>query len=754
MTGPNAGRTGPVGRGARRSGFQFALPGIDPAERRPAPAVELARIKQEMTGDEFKHLSDQRRLPNDHPSVPTRRKPPPRPKGPRYTEPARTKRTRLDIEADPDLLHLLAEVSEDPIYTSFEMALACLDVIYRSGAVPVLEQMLRSHRGQKSVVTAEVLLLIALLSGWKRSSYRRTDLCAVLAGLDPRVAVYLGLCNRDGLVVVSYKALQKQLCRLEAALYEQHLRRQSGERGCHDMQWLADKLIWASVPSEAAGLAETVIVDSSSYPTHSRTYDYTPGKRGGKRRKLPKDKLAQHRKDVLDNPDLEEPALRPRKVQQEPRIGQHGPDGRLVRSHDPHARPGWGSATGKRKAGVFLGYDVTIVVATYSLTWRGYMNSPGAARNHSPAYILSMAVNPAGENPGPTGFDAVQRALEVAPNIAEVIADRAYTVKRLDFNRPLHELGINVVMDQPQRVVKRADLRRINGKDATHIVVEHCGGYYVDWMPEDLWTPPEDLTEQEKIAWFNNRAQKYRYSPLGTTKSKDGKVTGIRFKCPVHAKRLKIKGSTAASAGNLLTAAGPLGGQCCQGTLTIPLAMLDLYQTHLYYTRAWKGSYSRRPQVENVLGMIQDKFGLEPGSCRASRLAPHAIAATALAVVHNIRLTRSADLIRDRCPTGLEDLTDQEVLIAADMLLHPQDLSADQHPLDQTTSPGGQNPTIDDQHYADPDTHLRAEIDVPQPDDNTHVQELLFKSENPTSTTPAPDPEIQHPSETRLRAPP
>ena len=46
------------------------------------------------------------------------------------------------------------------------------------------------------------------------------------------------------------------------------------------------------------------------------------------------------------------------------------------------------------------------------------------------AYILAIELNPAGQNPGPVGLSAVLNAIKVAPRIKEVVADRAYTVKR------------------------------------------------------------------------------------------------------------------------------------------------------------------------------------------------------------------------------------------------------------------------------------------------------------------------------------
>ena len=171
-------------------------------------------------------------------------------------------------------------------------------------SLPILEAGLSSHRGQKSVVTDEALLLAILLAAWKRSSYRRTDLCAVLNGLDPRVAVYLGLCDSNGLITVSYKALARQILRLEKLLYSEHEKRLTGEEGdCCDLQWLADKLVPASMPPEVSP------VDRVGHCRQQRVSDIRQGPtttqyEAGKRRKLPKDKFAEYLEKVLENPEL------------------------------------------------------------------------------------------------------------------------------------------------------------------------------------------------------------------------------------------------------------------------------------------------------------------------------------------------------------------------------------------------------------------------------------------------------------------
>ena len=357
----DSGPARPDENGDERPNAELVLPGLEPpGDDERIVAERLAEIDEEMTDAEFRWLTDQRKLPSDHPSAGVRsshkpsqssRKPPPSTRGQRYTRPMRSRSTsQIGAEGGKHSSEsLLGEVAEEPIFSSVAMAMVCLHVVHRSGVLPILEARLSSHRGQKSIVTVEALLLAALLAAWKRSSYRRADLCAVLNGLDPRVAVYLGLCDSHGLIIVSYDVVDKQILRLEELLYSEHEKRLAGEEGhCFDMQWLADKLVMASIPPEVLPWIRSAIVDSSAYPTYGKVRDFTIEE--GQRRKLPKDVFAEHRKKVLEDPDLKEPKGKRRKAPKKPKIGQFNSKGRLIRSHDPHATGGHRSATSSTKA--------------------------------------------------------------------------------------------------------------------------------------------------------------------------------------------------------------------------------------------------------------------------------------------------------------------------------------------------------------------------------------------------------------------
>ena len=156
-------------------------------------------------------------------------------------------------------------------------------------------------------------------------------------------------------------------------------------------------------------------------------------------------------------------------------------------------RAGWATATNKRRGHFFVGYDLHIVVPSRSIGWQGnprnYQVGPKVE-----LYVLGMVLVPAGTNPGPAGYDAVMKARAIAPRIREVVADRAYTVKREKFLRPLHKEKINVVMDYPKAMVVRSDPITLGKREQPAIM--NAGTIMPNWVSPDRYTLPEDLHGQ------------------------------------------------------------------------------------------------------------------------------------------------------------------------------------------------------------------------------------------------------------------
>ena len=62
---------------------------------------------------------------------------------------------------------------------------------------------------------------------------------------------------------------------------------------------------------------------------------------------------------------------------------------------------------------------------------------------------------------------------------------------------------------------------------------------------------------------------------------------------------------------------------CCPGRVTVPVEYLDRYQSIPYGTTAWKKSYGRRNQIENLNGiLVQQRRPGRPVVSRPRGLRP------------------------------------------------------------------------------------------------------------------------------------
>ena len=490
-----------------------------------------------------------------------------------------------------------------PLLSSASQAHRIRNVIDASGVVPYLERRLHEHPGSPSRLGAEALLTATLLTAEIAASYRRSDITAVLAGLDAVTIGELGLCEPGGeWKPLTYSVTASQTKRLEDALRDGWV---DDDGTVCDLEWLTHALLTASVPLATRAAVTASAVDATPFEGWAVTRDYS---------RVP-DPLLEHRRAVLEDPDLPEPDLTRLARQGNGGIGTYGPDGRLQRTLDPDVRTGWRTATAKRTAGTYSGYEVTLAVACASVHWSGNPDKI-AMGEPIPPYILALDVTPGGTNPGPVGYRTVERSRLVAPGIVEVIADRGYTVKRVDFVRRLHRANIDVVMDYTQRVRQRPTAMTFRGGQET--ILEHCGTLLHHWMPPSLQAPPKNLSGQRLAAWYSSRARLYRWS--SHRHFEGGKK---QFRCPVCAGRANSPTSATNSPTVPLIAAPTGATACCGGLLTVNLEHLDRYQAVPYGTHASHVSYGRRNQAENVNKMVKDKGGLSSGSCRAFRTPAH-----------------------------------------------------------------------------------------------------------------------------------
>ena len=79
---------------------------------------------------------------------------------------------------------------------------------------------------------------------------------------------------------------------------------------------------------------------------------------------------------------------------------------------------------------------------------------------------------------------------------------------------------------------------------------------------------------------------------------------------------------------------------CCPGRVTVPVEYLDRYQSIPYGTTAWKKSYGRRNQIENLNGILCNKGGLDDRWCHALGDAARFVGSVMLGVAHLMRETK------------------------------------------------------------------------------------------------------------------
>ena len=573
---------------------------------------ERAIANGRLLPEEKERIRDQQELPADQPLPKTDPEPIP-PKVRLFAQSAGelyiTLRERQRIRDQQELpSDHTSEITRDPRYTMAHQARPVLNAIARSGLVPVLEKRLRHHPGRPSRISITSLLLCMILNAELNETYLRTDICSAFNGLDPQIGFELGLWDRDGFTPITYTMVAKQLKRLERALDETW---QSIDGTFHTLDWFAHTWLKATIPRQLRKACTSMSIDWSPVETYAVTKDHTPEKIA---RQQP------HRK-------YEEPS-------DTPAIGEFGPNKRVHRSADLHATAGHRSATNKRKAGKFVGYDAFIGTLAPDYHWKGDINHI-SIKETPPPFITHIALEPAGTHPGPVGLNAVLRSKETLPNLKQVIADSGLTEKRETFNRPLHQLRIDVVKQYHTKVPKPDPIKA--GRHQQKLIA-YAGMFLAHWTPQHLQTKPPDATEQA-LAEQSAKASKFRW--IVNAVLPDGSLQG---ECPQCAGRASTNAKTWALRNHphkprpeLPVSALIDDEYCCKGMVTVKVEDLDTYQRIPWGTPAWFMRYRNRNQIENVNGMLKSRGGLKDGWCQVLNKTGYNLGALTLAVAHNLR---------------------------------------------------------------------------------------------------------------------
>ncbi len=373
--------------------------------------------------------------------------------------------------------------------------------------VKEVDRFLRNHPGQKSRISTKALLLGMVLAAYETGRYLRSDVCSFLNGLDYRLGVELGLWTWDTRHPITYTMTQKQIKRLETAIFEAHW---SSDGQPRSINWFMDTFLTDTIPPHARKAIIAVSLDWTPMPTWAVTRDYR----------------------------IEEEIRKAQEPEDTGEIGTLNLRDRAIRSADGDALGGHLTATNKTPAGGFTGYYGHIIIPARGATWNGNPNNLTLGVL-PPKYVPHGRAIPAQNDNALNGLNAALVALDTFPNLKEIIADRGYTIYGKDFVRPLHQMGINVVMDYKNAHQKTIETVTIGPKGEEQVLLLHCGTFLVEWTPERFWIPPQNLKGKKRDDWYAERA-KYRWTPIG----KPDKNGAIRFRCPQCDGRVKTNAKT------------------------------------------------------------------------------------------------------------------------------------------------------------------------------------------------------------------
>ena len=530
----------------------------------------------------------------------------------------------------------------EALITTRALGMRVLDAVRRAGVAQDLEAHVDGpwpRPGPKRRVSVEALLVAMIIAARDDAkSYHRAAVTLALIGLDAAVAHELEICTKRKWKDIRYKMIARRLKDLESALLLGWF--QDGEY--RNFDWLATRLLGASIPQAARRAIRAAALDETPRPMWSRRTTVLENQAELEKAAEERWREQNPNRPVPSDPHERIPMIEAEAARRGYRVG---PDGRLIHGKDPDARMGYATATSELPGGFFVGYGLTLLVACREARWRGNLNELELGEE-IPLYILALAVTPAGTDPGPVGGRVFTAGRENAPNLTDVTADRGYSTKRESFVRLVHQAGVNLTQDYKQFVRRTVRTIPIGSTAATRDSVHiHCGTFLPAWINRYWEKPPARLLRPDKKAalakWYALRATLLRWADRGYYKTKAGEITGDkRFKCPACASFCDDPTTNRPTSYDHPPLAKPGTTRCCGGgVVTIKARDLDEYQLVPYGTPAWHTAYGRRNLVETVNSMFKPEKGREIGKCQAFGLAANAMASIALAVAHNLTET-------------------------------------------------------------------------------------------------------------------
>ena len=597
--------------------------------------AQLRRVIREtaqrcLTLADAARLDAERRLCDDFPSV----------------QKAKRRRRNGEEIIDAQLDTLRSEVEE----VSWQNAHPILMAVRRSKKFRELQAAVDCHPGPRSRLAHDLLLTALIITVSEKHNAWRNTVCQIVNGMDTRLWHEAGMCDHQTRRPVSFSTVTRQLDRLEALA--------SGVPKQPDMKELQELQPELRLPAD-----EPYVDDLFRDPMPVREYEDTkPGLRllisDILAATVPKKRLRQATAVAVDQTDFESfyTCTEWRKQDEVDRAiddafnnGEDPPDGfmlgpdrKLIRCADLHARGGHRSATTKRPKSNFTGYMATLAVLVRAAHWTG---RPTKCRlgPKVPPYVLGLSVDPACRNPGVIGVHLVSDVKDIAPNLKEVLADRGFTQLTDTFNRNIHRLCLDLVMDYKDDA-RHVKMRLLTGSRFRDRARQQslwliAGSLVPEWTDPEYLGPISPYRTTGQWLWYESRAR-YRFSRV--QRFADGTM---QFRCPQCSGRVDSNLTTHNKNVSVNRDAPYLTtnetGECCKGMPIIPLEWLDEWQLIPWGTLAWKTSYNRRLQVENANSILKRSGGLNNLFCRTKGIAAHTFAVLALAIAHNLNLAKT-----------------------------------------------------------------------------------------------------------------
>ena len=550
-----------------------------------------------------------------------------------YERRATTKPSKRDMEEDhrkrPHKLRINPEFTYDQQYIDRVMG-----QVRKTGVATYIDERLHSGAGSTCNYRSEALITGLAVSVHKLESLQWTSVTMALAAFPPQVRYYFGLTSATfhpdaDYRSPSYRSVSTQVERLVEALDAGWVAKDGTE--CN-LDWFAVALARVNIPEFRLKDITAVALDGTAWEARAALRSSAKA--------IEEDQAVKYAA-ALENgegpvaaPVINEAVIGTAKRQN--LAGSVGLDGRNIYTADPDARANYRTAT-DRHDHLYVGYEVHLTGAVGAYSWRGQPDKPGTV-SEMPPYLTSSHVTPAGWYTATAGLKAVELAQQLDPDIDDVCADRGYTMKVPEaFNRPLHRQGINVTMDYPKNMTKKAEVVEVQVKGRTERFVMHCGTILHMTVPSNRRVLDQSGEPKEVQARFNDRARQFRWAPNGS--ASDGAQV---FQCPFcggRAKNVKLNPKTAALPNKVAPVDAPEWmTECCGGFATLPVEQLDQYQKVPYGTTAHATSKGRRSGIESINNNLKTNEGLNRDFLAAHGLAAHRFALAILVFVHNFEL--------------------------------------------------------------------------------------------------------------------